>query len=96
MRRNLTMMKNRAAVATAPTAATSRGAAKTSWRRALLSVSKSRAGLATKKVSALRTWRALSPRMPFLPTNMPTRMMDQTTKNPARTPSIRVSLKARV
>ena len=85
------MTKKRAAVATAPTAATSSGAAKTSWSRALLSVSNSSAGLATKKVSALRTWRAFSPRMPRLPTNMPTRMMHQTTKKPARTPSIRAA-----
>src|SRR5688572_12613848 len=94
--RNLTMTKKMAAVAVAPAAATSSGAAKTSWSRALLSVSKSSAGLATKKVSPLRTWRALSPRMPLRPTNMPTRMMDQTTKKPARTPSIRRSLGARL
>ena len=49
------MTKKSAAVATAPTAATSSGAAKTSWTLALLRVSNSRAGLATKKVSALST-----------------------------------------
>ena len=89
--RKRTMTKKSAAVAMAPTAATSSGAAKMSWRLALLSVSNSRAGLATKKVSALSTERAFSPRMPRRPTNMPTRMMHQTTKNPARTPSTRRS-----
>ena len=86
-----TMPKNRTAVVTAPTAVTSSGAAKTSWSFALLRVSNSRAGLATKNVRALSTGRAFSPRILRRPTNMPTRMMAQTTKKPASTPSMRFS-----
>src|SRR5919112_1663950 len=84
---NFAMEKKMAAVATAATAVTSRGAAKTSARRALLRVSKSSAGLATKKVRELRTCRAFSPRIFCRPTNQPTRMMHHTTKKPANTPS---------
>ena len=61
--RKRTMPKKSTAVAMAPTAVTSSGAAKTSCRLALLRVSNSRAGLATKNVRALRTERAFSPRM---------------------------------
>src|SRR5919112_4210187 len=72
---NLAIMKKIRAVATAETAATSSGAAKTSARRALLRVSNSRAGLATKNVRELNTCLALSPRIFCRPTNQPTRMM---------------------
>ena len=54
---------------------------------ALLRVSNRRAGLATKNVRALRTWRALSPRIRCRPTNQPTMMMNQTTKKPCSTPT---------
>ena len=73
--RNRTITKKSAAVTIAPTAVTSRGAAKTSWSLALPRVSNRSAGLATKKVSALSTERAFSPSTFRRPTNMPTRMM---------------------
>ncbi len=86
-RTNFTMLKKTMAVQTADTAVTSSGSAKTSLSCALLRVSKSRAGLATKNVRALRTWRALSPRTLWRPTNQPTMMMNQTTKKPCSTPT---------
>ena len=62
---------------------------------ALLRVSNSRAGLATKNVRALRTERAFSPRM-FAPAHEHADQDDaQTTKNPASTPSTRRSAAGR-